>query len=135
MSVWGKPLLIRAEFGRDIYDPSANPIEQGNISSTSGENIDSGTRLRTDGFISVISGKQYRIDMNLARVFCYYYNDDYSYVVGSNSGWVDVPAVVTVPEGKAFMRIVLAKSAGGVRPGEVNYLIIQPAQNSMFFMS
>ena len=138
MSVWGKPVIVDARFAPSIYNAAANPIEQGNIASASGQDTTNNynTRLRTNGYIAVTEGRAYRIDTNVFRVYCYFYDSTQAFLTGQSVGWVTpLPDNVTVPAGAAYMRMVLAKSTGNITPEDVTRLTIRPAQNSMIYIS
>ena len=78
--------------GKNLFDVSNNPVEQGNIASTSGRDVASATRCRTDGYISVKPNTTYTLTASIdgyagntsGGVFVYQYNEDASTWVGSS---------------------------------------------------
>ena len=115
--------------GTNIYDPAQNPIEQGSISSSTGQDGSSDTRIRTNGYIPVTGGADYAINCNISRVYCHFYNSAKSFISGKSVGWVDTPYVVTVPSNAAYMRLVFCYYSGNIRPAELLWMTIVQGAN------
>lgn len=125
---WAGSLLTNG--GTSIYDPTANPIEQGNISSSTGQNTSTNqdTRIRINGYIPVTGGASYGINCNVFRGYFHFYKADRSFLSGQSVGWYEFPVKLTVPADAAYMRINMSFSSGNIRPGDVRRLeIIQDA--------
>lgn len=130
MSIYGNVVLTGIPYlGASIWDSTSNPIEQGNISSSTGANSTSSNsqRLRTNGYIPVIGGATYTINCNLYRVYVYFYNSSQGFLSGTGTGWLNpLPSNFTAPSNAAYIRCVIAKSSGSVSPSNVTSFTIQP---------
>ena len=96
--------------GGNLWNPALNPIEQGAVSSATGNNTSSTTRLRTAGLIKVQPNTAYAISTNLARIFVVQLNSD-GQVNGVNSGWIhQMPYKFTTPNDCYYIRITFANN-------------------------
>ena len=79
--------------GKNLFNVSANPIEQGNIASATGADANSTYRCRTNGYIPVRPNTTYTLTASIdgftspasGGVYVYQYNEDAS--VWDTSGW------------------------------------------------
>lgn len=120
MSIWGTPLVLNTKEPSPDY--SQIYIEQGNISSSTGQDSTSSqsSRLRTHSYIPIRDGFRYEFNCNLARVYVYYYAAEYAFMSGQSSGWLTpLPVTVTPPTGAKYMRIVISKTSGSITPSSV----------------
>lgn len=109
------------------YDPEANPIEQGAISSSNGADTTSGTRVRTNGYVTVSPSTEYTVSTNMARVFVLYYR--YGSYMNQYSGWQNAPYTFTVPTGANQIRVVLDNNNASVTPSDFEWMrIVDPTQ-------
>ena len=118
MSVWGTPLILNPP---DLLpDCSDIMIEQGNISSSNGQNstTSQASRLRTSGYIPIKSARGYVVTCNIARVYIFFYNSSQT-LTGSSGAWLTVPAIVNSPSETKYMRVVISKTSGNITPSEV----------------
>ena len=91
----------------NIWSPSVSPIVSGSVSSSTGANSSSSSRLRTEGYIKVEVGTTYRFDSNMFKIFVIEYGEDQKNI-GKSSGWKNTPFEYTVSEGCAYIRMTLA---------------------------
>lgn len=94
----------------DIYDPVQNPVEQGNIQSSTGADYASTNRLRTKGYIKVKPNTAYRISTNVAKFFILYCADDKSVI--KNSGWQSSPYLFNADPTCVYIRFAFQNSSG-----------------------
>lgn len=119
--------------GKNVYDVRSNPIEQGNISSTTGQNTGSNSRVRTRDYIPVKPNTTYTISATIEGytpgaskgVFLYQYNSDAS--EWDSSGWKDANGYTfTTGETTAKIRAVFAKAgSGSTTPDMVSNLQVE----------
>lgn len=117
----------------NIYDPSLNPIEQGAIGSSDGQDTSSGTRLRTRGYIPVSPSTEYKIDTDMARVFVLEYGFNWSggapTYLNVYSGWKDAPYTFTTSGSTLFIRIVLDNNNSSVTTSDFGWMtLVDPTQ-------
>ena len=110
----------------NIYDTTVNPIERGSINATSGADTTAGTRLRTQGHITVQPNTAYKINTNIYKVFVIQYTA--SGTVITNSGWQTSPFVFAAGKDCASIRIVMANSSdSSIQVSEFEYMTIEYA--------
>lgn len=113
----------------NIYNESANPIEQGAIASANGQDSNSNSRIRTNGYISVMASTSYSISTNMARVFVLEYSrtwfptPSYTYL-NISSGWQGQPYTFTTSADTAAIRIVLDNNSASITPSAFEWLRI-----------
>lgn len=117
----------------NLYDRTANPIEQGAIGSSDGQNTSSGTRLRTRGYISVSPSTEYKIDTDMARVFVLEYGFNWGggapTYLNVYSGWKDAPYTFTTSGSTLFIRIVLDNNNSSVTTSDFGWMtLVDPTQ-------
>ena len=91
----------------NIWSPATNPIEQGSIVSSSGNDSGSATRLRTNGYIKVLPNTTYVFESNLARAFVLQYDEGKGAPIATNS-WQTFPFKVTTSPSTHYIRMTFA---------------------------
>ena len=94
----------------DVYDPTQNPIEQGNIQSASGADFASTTRLRVAGYIKTRPNTAYKISTNLYKMFVIQCYADKTPI--KNSGWQASPYLFNTDESCEYIRLTFQNSSG-----------------------
>ena len=106
IALQGKVAAGNGEGVVNIYDSEQNPVERGTISSTTGEDSTSSTRLRTSGYIEVKPSHVYRVSSNIARVYVIQFDSNYE-VVGTGA-WKNSPYLFVSHDSCAYIRITLS---------------------------
>lgn len=115
----------------DVYDAEKNPIEQGSISSASGNNTGSTTRLRNNGFIEIKPNVLYRISSNIDRFYIIQYGSDKDTVI-QTGGWYSSPHLFTANAKSAFLRLTLANAGNTtITPDDFEWLTITQFDNGI----
>ena len=99
--------IINGLSGGNLWNPAVNPIEIGSISSSTGGESASTTRLRNIGYIKVQPNTTYKFSSNLPRLFIIEFSAEGEKPVGS-SGWKNVPFEYTTTASTQFIRMTLA---------------------------
>ena len=94
---------------KNLWNPGKNPVEQGSISSSTGGESTSTTRLRNAGYINVKPSTTYKFDSNIARVFVIEFSEEGEKPVDS-SGWMDMPVTYTTTATTQHIRLTLANT-------------------------
>ena len=108
----------------DIYNPAANPIEQGNLNN-SGQETERTDRVRTSGYIAVSPSTQYIVSTNVYNVAVFEYSsDDGTYI--QNDGWQTSPFTFTTTATTHYIRLAFRKqdATEDIVPEEVTSLTI-----------
>lgn len=98
-----------------IYNLDDVVIEQGAIPSSSGDNTNSSTRIRTNGYILVEPDTEYTFDSNMSRIYIFAYSsNDISGYLGVNkaSNWQTMPYTYTTPSNCRYIRAVFELGTG-----------------------
>lgn len=107
----------------NIYDPTKNPIVQGTITSSTGADGNSATRLRTDGYIEVKPKTVYQITTNIEKVFII--ECDGGKTPLKNTGWQSTPYVLITSSSTQYIRITFSNaSSSAITPSEFEWLRI-----------
>ena len=109
--------------GINIYNSTANPIEQGSITSATGASTSSNDRVRTNGYIHVKPNTTYTVTGDgVYKAYFHYYGEQSTSGGYSNSGsWIILPATITIPNTANYLRIVFAtQSDGAINPSQVS---------------
>jgi hypothetical protein len=113
----------------NIYDPTASPIEQGTINSSTLADGSSSTRLRTSGFIPTKPKTVYRVSTNLDMLFLIECTDAKTAI--RNSGWKTSPYSFETHENCKFIRITFSNAANSaITVADFEYLKIEPLVSS-----
>lgn len=111
--------------GKNKYNPAANPIEQGAISSSGGADTANNTRVRTNGYISVQPSTTYTLSTNVARVFVLQYGSNENYL-NVYSGWQTSPFTFTTGSNTYNIRVVFAYATDvNILPSAVEWVQIE----------
>ena len=109
----------------NIYDPIANPVESGTISSTNGAESAATNRLRIQGYIDVIPNMAYTINTNIERVYVIQF-DASGAVVGKSGAWQELPHTFLTQASCASIRITLSKASNSaISVSEFEYMTIE----------
>lgn len=109
----------------DIYDPEANPVEQGTIASSTLVDGNSATRLRVKGFIPVKANTPYRMSTNVGKVFVIQCTAEQKAI--ENSGWKTLPYVFITGSTCEYIRITLANTSNtAITTADFEWLKIEP---------
>lgn len=95
--------------GCDVYDAAKNPVEQGSISSSTGGDTNSATRLRTKGFIEVKPQIAYKVSTNVERVFALQLSSAQKAL--ASSGWQSPPYTFLAEDDCTYVRITLSNAS------------------------
>ncbi len=117
----------------NLYNPIANPIEQGSIASADGQGFASPRRVRTAGYIDVAPNTQYTIsEGGLTYFFVNPYNSNGEYLKGTGiTGWRTSPYTFRTSANTGKIRIVFANgqsdnsSSPNVTPADLQWLQIE----------
>ena len=112
--------------GDQKFDIESHPIEQGSIGSSSGNNMSSQTRVRSNGYMPVSSSTQYVMSFEGAgQYYGHFYASDQSYV-GNTSGWINSGSPFTTTADTAYLRVVIAKSDSSeeIVPSDVSNIML-----------
>ncbi len=111
-------------FESNIYDAELNPVEQGTITSSTGADGSSATRLRTKGFVEVKPKTPYCITTNVDRVFVIECAEDQNPI--DNSGWASSPYLFVTRSDCHYIRITFANSSNSaITLDDFEYLKIE----------
>lgn len=112
--------------GINIYNSTANPIEQGSILGLNGQNTDSNARLRTNGYISAEASKLYYVSFTgLTRYYVHFYASDDSYL-GHTADCVQNGESFTTLADTAKIRIVFATYPDAtIRPSSISNIQVR----------
>ena len=111
----------------DLFDITKNPVVQGSISSSTGGESSSTTRLRIAGFIKVQPNTAYTFSSNLARLFVIEYATETDKPC-ENSGWKDAPFTYTTTADTKYIRLTLAHATNStIVVDDFEWLKIIPA--------
>lgn len=91
----------------NIWNPAINPIELGSISSSTGGESSSTTRLRNVGYIKVEPNTTYMFECNVERLFIIEFSEQGVKPVDS-SGWKTVPFTYTTSADTKYIRFTIA---------------------------
>jgi len=136
-----KDCLLMMLAGRNLFDPTTNPIEQGSILSGGGGNQDSvgvlESRLRTSGYINVLPNTRYKIQSNIPYVFVFYYRQNGQYI-NSTGGWQALPYTFQTGPSVGKIRISLKYNSNtddhheGITPSDLHYLIVESLDGGIY---
>ena len=120
-------VLIQNVSDGNLWSPILNPVVQGSISSSTGGESDSNSRLRTQGYIKVEPNTTYEFNSNLARIFVIEYSDTTSKPIAS-SGWKNVPFTYKTNANANYIRMTLAnESNSSIKVTDFEWLRIKKA--------
>ena len=109
----------------NIYDPIANPVESGTISSTTGAESAATNRLRVQGHIAATPNMAYTINTNIERVYVIQFNES-GEVVSKSGAWQTLPHTFLTHSNCASIRITLANASNSViSVSEFEYMTIE----------
>ena len=106
-SLFSLPIKCGYSDNGNLWNPAQNPIVQGSLSSQTGGESDSTTRLRCEGYIKVEPNTAYTFESNVPRVFIIEYGEINTKPIDS-SGWVTMPKTLTTSENTNYIRFTLA---------------------------
>lgn len=113
---------------KDIYDPESNPIEQGNVTTSTGADAASSTRLRAKGYIEVKPFSVYKLYSNL-RVLAAQYTESKAAI--ENTGWKITPLILQTATTCKYIRLVLSNTSNSaVSVEDLEYLKIEALEGN-----
>ena len=108
--------------GKNLFNVSANPLEQGGIASNDGQNTATSynQRVRTNGYIPVKPNTVYTTSVKDLQIYYLEYTQDKTYADRHASGFSDNSVTFTTGANTYFIRLQFRKSDNSnINPSEV----------------
>ena len=108
--------------GKNLFDVSENPLEQGGIASNDGQDAASSYnfRVRVNGYVPVMPNTTYTASVKDLQIYYLEYEQDTTYTTRHASGFADNSVTFTTGANTYFIRLQFRKSDNSnITPSEV----------------
>lgn len=119
--------------GKNLFNVSANPLEQGGIASNDGQDTASSyyQRVRTNGYIPVKPSTTYTASVKDLQIYYLEYAQDTTYTNRHASGFADNSVTFTTGANTYFVRLQFRKSGNAdIAPSEVTNVQLEPGSTA-----